>query len=66
MNVGFKDRLLRGFAGSVLLVLDFLASGEWAWVFLGMGVWSVLTSAFGWCPFYRLGGINTCPIDVNP
>ncbi len=45
-----------------LLVIDFLASGSWAWVFLIMGIWSVITSALGWCPFYRLGGIDTCPI----
>ncbi len=62
MNVGFRDRVFRGIGGLALLVIDFLASGSWAWVFLIMGVWSVATSAFGWCPFYRLGGVNTCPV----
>jgi hypothetical protein len=25
------------------------------------GLWSVSTSVFGWCPFYRMFGVNTCP-----
>ena len=65
MNVGFKDRIFRGFGGITLLIIDFIASGEWAWVFLIMGAWSVITSAFGWCPFYRLGGVNTCAIPMQ-
>ena len=65
MNVGFADRLARLMGGLGLLAVDFLASSEWELFLLGFGIWGVLTSTFGWCPFYKLTGVNTCPIDVD-
>jgi hypothetical protein len=65
MNLGFTDRLIRLFGGLTIVVIDFTASGQWELAFLAFGAWSVLTSAFGWCPFYRLGGINTCPTNIT-
>jgi len=66
MNLGFTDRIIRLIAGITLLAIDFVASGDWELALLGWGAWGVMTSAFGWCPFYRIGGINTCPIDYQP
>lgn len=63
MNVGASDRLIRLIGGLVIVAIDFIASGDLEIAFVALGVWSVLTSAFGWCPFYRIGGINTCPIN---
>jgi len=30
-----------------------------------IGSWSVLTSVFGWCPFYGLMGVSTCPTKFD-
>ena len=64
MNVGGFDRILRLGGGLGLLAIDFIASGDLELAFLVVSAWSVLTSAFGWCPFYRLGGITTCAINL--
>tara|TARA_R110001592_G_scaffold320742_3_gene598971 strand:+ start:3016 stop:3216 length:201 start_codon:yes stop_codon:yes gene_type:complete len=63
MNVGFQDRVVRGVGGIIIVIIDFVASGDFEVAFLALGAWSVLTSTFGWCPFYRVGGINTCPLQ---
>ena len=64
MNVGGFDRILRLGGGLGLLIIDFIASGDLELALLFVSAWSVLTSAFGWCPFYRLGGITTCAINL--
>ena len=51
MNLGTTDRTIRLLGGLSIVVIDFLASGDWELAFLAVGAWSVLTSAFGWCPF---------------
>jgi len=66
MNLGLTDRVIRLLGGLTLVVIDFTASGDWELAFLAFGAWSVLTSVFGWCPFYRIGGINTCPLNYLP
>lgn len=59
-NVGEVDRLLRIFAGLVLLLWVLIASGPtWAWI----GIIPVATGLFNFCPAYRLLGINTCKIN---
>ena len=63
MNVGSYDRLIRLIGGLIIVIIDFIATGDLELAFVALGVWSVLTSAFGWCPFYRIGGISTCPIQ---
>ncbi len=65
MNVGIMDRAARMLGGLGLLAVDFLAGSEWELLLLVVGIWGVLTSTFGWCPFYKLTGVNTCPIDVQ-
>ena len=64
MNVGIYDRIVRLGGGLGLLAIDFIASGDLELALMVVSVWGVLTSAFGWCPFYRLGGINTCAINL--
>ena len=65
-NVGGKERLLRAVFGSGVVIFDFLATVHIEVVFLIIGLWSVLTSALGYCPFNGLMNRNTCAIDVNP
>jgi hypothetical protein len=62
VNLGGADRLIRLFGGLSIVIIDFIASGDLELALLALSAWGVLTSAFGWCPFYRVGGINTCPI----
>lgn len=59
-NVGTVDRLLRLVAGLALIALVFVGpQTPWGWI----GVVPLLTAAIGFCPAYRLFGINTCKID---
>lgn len=59
INVGGLDRLLRAVVGIVLIVLTLMGTiGAWGWI----GVVPLFTAAIGWCPAYRLFGLNTCPM----
>ena len=58
-NVGGIDRLLRIFAGLVLIGLALMGTIGW-WGFIG--VVPLVTAAIGYCPLYSLLGMNTCPI----
>ena len=53
-NVGGKERALRAVFGSGVVIVDFLASVQIEILFLLVGLWGVLTSAFGYCPFNGL------------
>jgi Protein of unknown function (DUF2892) len=58
-NVGGIDRMLRVLAGVVLLALTLTGQiGVWGWI----GVVPLVTGLFGFCPAYRLLGLNTCPM----
>ncbi|MBU0594341.1 MAG: DUF2892 domain-containing protein [Pseudomonadota bacterium] len=62
-NVGGIDKVLRVTAGVVLLALTFVLgdeSGLWLWGLIG--IVPLTTGLMGWCPFYPLLGINSCPI----
>ena len=61
MNIGIFDRLIRLLTGLGIVLFDYVASSSWEVIFLLFGTWSVFTSVFGWCPFYRVIGVNTCP-----
>jgi len=65
VNLGRTDRFIRLLGGLIIVSIDFLASGDLELAFVALGVWSVLTSVFGWCPFYRIGRIDTCSIQVK-
>lgn len=59
-NVGGIDRALRFVLGLVLLSFVFLLDGPERLVGL-IGVVPIATALVGWCPAYRLIGLNTCP-----
>lgn len=58
-NVGGLDRTIRIVAGVALIAAAATNTlGAWAYV----GVVPLLTGLMGWCPPYKLLGINTCPV----
>jgi ABC-type polysaccharide/polyol phosphate export permease len=58
-NVGSVDRILRIVVGLVLIAMVFVGpQTPWGWV----GVIPLLTALVGFCPAYRLIGLNTCPM----
>lgn len=65
MNLSGFDRAVRMFTGLGLVTFDYLANADWEIAFFVLGTWTVLTSTFGWCPFYRVLGINTCPTVIS-
>ena len=62
VNLSLTDRLIRLSAGFSMVAVDYAANLNWDILLLIVGVWGVLTSAFGFCPFYKLRGHSTCPI----
>ena len=64
-NVGGLERILRAVFGSSLVLLDFFATIQIEIVFLIIGLWGVLTSTLGYCPFNGLMGRNTCAIHYE-
>lgn len=62
-NSGGIDRTLRITVGLILIGLAATGTvGWWGW----LGVVPLATGAIGWCPAYRLLGINTCPMRKQP
>ncbi|MDK3072167.1 DUF2892 domain-containing protein [Sedimentitalea sp. JM2-8] len=61
-NEGSLDRALRIIVGLVLLSLIFVGP-KTLWGLVGLV--PLLTGLFGFCPAYRLLGLNTCPIRKN-
>jgi hypothetical protein len=58
-NEGTLDRVLRVLLGLALLGLTVTGTiGPWGWI----GVVPLLTAAVGWCPLYRILGVNTCSV----
>jgi hypothetical protein len=58
-NEGTIDRALRIIAGLVLISLVFIGpQTAWGWI----GIVPLATGLLGFCPAYRLFGINTCPM----
>lgn len=56
-NEGTIDRLLRVAVGLALIALVFVGpQTPWGWI----GVVPLLTGLVGYCPAYRLLGVNTC------
>ena len=65
MNLSGFDRTVRMFTGLGLVTFDYLANADWEIAFFVLGTWTVLTSTFGYCPFYRVLGVNTCPTAIS-
>jgi hypothetical protein len=58
LNVGGIDRTLRIVVGLALVAWAAFFNGPiWAWI----GIVPLATGAIGFCPFYPLLGMNTCP-----
>ncbi len=58
-NVGGIDKILRIIVGLGLIAIVFVGpQTPWGWV----GILPLVTGLFGFCPAYRLIGLNTCPI----
>ena len=57
-NEGLVDRLIRIAVGLFVLSLAFLGP-QTPWGYLGLI--PLVTGIVGFCPLYRLVGINTCP-----
>ena len=56
-NVGGFDKWARVVIGAVLVGWALTGGPWWAWI----GVVPLVTGLFGFCPLYRLLGVNTCP-----
>lgn len=56
-NIGSLERILRVFAGVVLLAMV-VTGPQTVWGLLG--ILPLLTGLSGWCPPYSVFGINTC------
>ncbi|HMS96319.1 MAG: DUF2892 domain-containing protein [Tabrizicola sp.] len=64
-NEGNADRVLRALLGVLALLGAFAFgwfSGWMVWAAAAVGVIMLVTAAIGFCPLYRLVGINTCKI----
>lgn len=57
-NVGTLDRRLRAALGLALLALAVFGGFWLGWI----GIIPLGTAFIGFCPAYRLLGMNTCPI----
>jgi hypothetical protein len=58
-NVGGIDRILRIFAGLVLIGLALTGKvGVWGWI----GVVPLATGLLSTCPLYSILGFNSCPM----
>ncbi|HNV04036.1 MAG TPA: DUF2892 domain-containing protein [Vicinamibacterales bacterium] len=55
-NVGGVDRIVRGVAGSALVVWALAGGPVWAWI----GVVPLVTAVLAFCPLYAPFGISTC------
>ena len=56
-NVGTVDRVVRVVVGLVLIALVFWGpQTNWGWI----GLIPLITGLVGWCPAYRLLGLDTC------
>ncbi|MDX1733927.1 MAG: DUF2892 domain-containing protein [Halioglobus sp.] len=64
-NEGTLDRVIRVVLGLALLSLVFVGpQTPWGYV----GLVPLLTGLVGFCPLYRIFGLNTCPLrnDQGP
>jgi len=61
-NEGTVDRVIRVAIGLALLSLTMVGPHTpWGYV----GIVPLATGLFGFCPIYRLAGINTCKLQAK-
>ena len=54
-NIGALDRVLRIAVGLVLIAHVYIVPTNWGW----LGLIPIITAFAGFCPLYRLLGINS-------
>jgi len=65
-NIGNTDRGLRAIAGLALIATEYLTNvARFEFVFLGIAIFGIFTSTFGWCPFYKIMGVSTCQLELG-
>jgi hypothetical protein len=58
-NEGGVDRVIRVVLGLILLSLVFVGpQSAWGWI----GLVPLVTGLIGFCPLYKVLGLNTCPL----
>ena len=58
-NVGGIDKGIRIALGLALIALVFIGpQTAWGWI----GIVPLATGLMGFCPLYKLIGVNTCPV----
>lgn len=58
-NAGTTDRFIRVFLGLLLLSLTVIGPQTW---FGLIGLIPLITGLIGFCPLYKLIGLNSCPV----
>lgn len=61
-NEGNVDRIFRIIVGLGLLSLVFVGP-QTMWGLVGLV--PLLTGAIGFCPLYKVFGLNTCPVNIK-
>lgn len=62
-NTGSADRIARVVLAIVFAVLGVVLGGTLGIVFFVLAAVMLVTAAVGFCPLYRLVGINTCKVS---
>jgi hypothetical protein len=67
-NMSTTDRLIRLIVAAAIFTMFYLEviTGVWGYVLLVLGLVLALTSIVGFCPLYKLLGINTMGRHINP
>lgn len=66
-NESSMDRLIRAVLGLVLIYVGFFMFSGAVGILLGIvGLIFLITGLVGWCPLYRLFGINTLGSSGKP
>ncbi len=61
-NLDASGRVLRLTMAIVLLILAYWYG---SWLLLIVSVFTFFEALRGWCVFYQLFGINSCPVDLD-
>ncbi|MFN3405070.1 MAG: DUF2892 domain-containing protein [Cytophagaceae bacterium] len=61
-NVCGREKTTRWILGIVLFVLGLIITGVAGWILGILGIISILTALFSYCPVNYLAGRNTCSI----
>lgn len=62
-NIGMSERVLRAILGLVIISLVFWGpKSAWGW----LGLIPLLTALSGFCPLYKILGINMCKKPEKP